>query len=129
MCRERLNGNIGQFEQINTSSYYYIKRACAKSCVPPKIHPILLAKKETEVELLLHFCFGMKALRTSIFRNTVLQVTCTNGNCSGIEKAVYLARRPAIRFQLEIDRLMGAGWRLIWIGGYLSNGYHTVVVR
>ncbi|MCB9038980.1 MAG: hypothetical protein H6557_20395 [Lewinellaceae bacterium] len=95
----------GEFEQINTSSYYYIKKSVRKILRATKKYIRYSQQKETEVELLLHFCFGMKALRPSIFRNTVLR-NLYERQLSGIEKAVSTLHEDLqYDFQLEIDRL------------------------
>lgn len=63
----------GQFERVNTNSYYYMKKSVRKVLHNTKKHIRYAQNKETEMELLLHFCFQMKALRPSIFRNKALQ--------------------------------------------------------
>ncbi len=62
-----------QFGQVNTSSYYYMKKSVRKILRATKKYIRYSGKKETEVELLLHFCFLLKALSPSVFRNTVLR--------------------------------------------------------
>jgi len=45
-----------QFELINTSSYFYIKKSVRKILRMVKKYIRYSKQKETEVELLLHFC-------------------------------------------------------------------------
>jgi len=62
----------GQFEQINTQSYYFIKKSVRKILRNIKKYIRYSKKKETEVELLLYFCRKLKAASPSIQNNTVL---------------------------------------------------------
>ena len=97
----------GEFEQINTSSYYYMKKSVRKILRAAKKYIRYSQKKETEVELLLHFCFEMKALRPSVFRNTVLG-NLYERQLSGIKKVVSTLHEDLqYDYQLEIDRLGG----------------------
>lgn len=60
------------FSQINTSSYFYIKKSVRKILRIIKKYIRYSKKKETEVELLLHFCKQLKNLNPPIERNTSL---------------------------------------------------------
>ena len=64
-----------QFEQINTSSYYYIRKSVRKILRSIKKFARYSLKKETEVELLLHFCYKLKTMKPSIYNNTTLTNT------------------------------------------------------
>lgn len=64
-----------QFEQINTSSYYYMRKSVRKILKTIKKFARYSLKKETEVELLLHFCLQLKAFQPSIFDNVTLSNT------------------------------------------------------
>lgn len=61
-----------EFNNINTSSYFYMKKSVRKILRTIKKYIRYSKKKETEIELLLYFCSKMKDLRPSITRNTVL---------------------------------------------------------
>ena len=61
-----------QFETINTSSYFYIKKSVRKILRMVKKYIRYSKQKETEVELLLHFCYVLKNMQPSIYRNTSL---------------------------------------------------------
>jgi len=61
-----------QFEQINTSSYYFIKKSARKILRETKKYIRYSKKKETEVELLIHFCSKLAGMHPSIKNNTVL---------------------------------------------------------
>ncbi|UII77402.1 hypothetical protein LV716_06420 [Flagellimonas sp. HMM57] len=60
------------FEEINTSSYFYIKKSIRKILRNLKKYIRYSGNKETEVELLLYFCQKLKDFRPSIERNTTL---------------------------------------------------------
>ncbi len=61
-----------QFDQINTSSFFYIKKSVRKILRNTKKYIRYSLNKETEVELLLYFCQKLKAMTPSISRNTTL---------------------------------------------------------
>ena len=61
-----------QFEGINTNSYHYIKKSIRKILRNIKKYSRYSLKKETEVELLLHFCTVLKDFKPSIFKNVTL---------------------------------------------------------
>jgi len=61
------------FGFINTSSYYYMKKSIRKILRIGKKYIRYSGKKETEVEILIHFCSELKNIRPSINNNKVLQ--------------------------------------------------------
>jgi len=61
------------FLEINTSSYYFMRKSVRKILRIVKTYIRYSKKKETEVELLLHFCWQLKGLKPSIMRNTTLK--------------------------------------------------------
>lgn len=61
-----------QFETINTNSYFYIKKSVRKILRNIKKYARYSLKKETEVELLLHFCAVLKDFKPSIQKNVTL---------------------------------------------------------
>lgn len=61
-----------EFKMINTDSYYFIKKSVRKILRTVKKYIRYSKKKETEVELLLHFCRELKQMEPSIFGNTTL---------------------------------------------------------
>jgi hypothetical protein len=62
-----------QFETINISSYFYIKKSVRKILAGIKKNIRYSQKKETEVELMLYFCFKLKDFSPSIRHNVTLQ--------------------------------------------------------
>ena len=61
-----------EFEQINKTSWYYIKKSVRKILKNTRKYIRYSQKKQTEVELLLYFCTKLKTLSPSIKRNTSL---------------------------------------------------------
>ncbi|MGK0388044.1 MAG: hypothetical protein ACI94Y_000772 [Maribacter sp.] len=62
-----------QFDNINTKSYYFIKKSVRKIQREVKKYIRYSKKKETEVELLVHFCKTFKEMKPSMSRSTVLK--------------------------------------------------------
>lgn len=61
-----------EFSQMNVSSYYFMKKTARKTLRFIKKNIRFSKKKETEIELLMHFCFEMKRLSPNIRHNTVM---------------------------------------------------------
>lgn len=61
-----------QFQDINTNSFFYIKKSVRKILRNIKKYSRYSLKKETEVELLLYFCAKLKAFKPSISQNVTL---------------------------------------------------------
>jgi len=61
-----------QFDDINITSYYFIKKSVRKILRNIKKYIRYSKKKETEIELLLYFCRKLKNFSPSIYKNTVL---------------------------------------------------------
>lgn len=61
-----------QFQLINTNSYFYIKKSVRKILRITKKYIRYSKNKETEVELLLHFCKVLKEMKPSITKNKIL---------------------------------------------------------
>ncbi len=62
-----------QFEQINTTSSYFIKKSIRKILRNTRKYIRYSGKKETEVELLIYFCFKLNQFKPSIHKNTTLR--------------------------------------------------------
>ena len=61
-----------QFEQINFTSYYFIKKSVRKILRNIKKHIRYSKKKETEIELLIYFCSKLKEIEPSMYKNVTL---------------------------------------------------------
>ncbi|UMB61140.1 hypothetical protein MHL31_02795 [Lutibacter sp. A80] len=61
------------FNDINTSSYYFIRKSVRKILRIVKTYIRYSKKKETEVELLIYFCKELNNIQPSFKRNTTLK--------------------------------------------------------
>ena len=81
-----------QFDLINTLSYFYIKKSVRKILRTIKKYIRYSLKKETEVELLLHFCNKLIEFKPTIFKNVTLsnlyyrQIAFTKKKISGLHE-------------------------------------------
>ena len=78
------------FLEINTNSYHYIKKSVRKILRQTKRFIRYSKKKDTEAQLLLHFCQELLDIKPSIRRNAVL---------------VNMYNRQLIMAQKAIDKL------------------------
>ena len=62
-----------QFDQINRSSSYFIKKSIRKILKNTRKYIRYSGKKETEVELLIYFCSKLNEFTPSIHKNTTLR--------------------------------------------------------
>ena len=84
------------FKEINTDSYYFIKKSVRKILRLTKKYIRFSKLKQTEVELLIHFTDEMLLLKPSVKRNTVL----TNMYLKQLELAEKAVRKlhPDLQF-------------------------------
>ncbi len=61
-----------EFNNINRATLYYIKKGIRKILRSVKKYVRYSKKKQTEVELLIHFCTCMREMSPSMTRSTVL---------------------------------------------------------
>ena len=95
-----------QFEDINTNSFFYIRKSTRKILSSIKKHIRYSNKKETEAELLLYFCKKLKTFKPSIARSTRLQ-NIFDTQVRMIKKAIEkLHEDLQYDFQLELDELL-----------------------
>ncbi len=95
-----------QFELINTSSYFYIKKSVRKILRIAKKYIRYSKQKETEVEILLHFCSVLKAMTPSMTRNVSLQ-NIFNRQILSIKKTVATLHEDLqYDYELELDELI-----------------------
>lgn len=62
-----------EFEQVNRRSYYLIKKMVRKILREAKKYIRYSQKKDSEVEILLHFCKNLKSFKPSIHKDRVLE--------------------------------------------------------
>lgn len=94
------------FRQINTSSYFYIKKSVRKILRLVKKYIRYSKKKETEVELLLHFCKALKNMRPSMKQNTSLS-NIFDRQILAIKKAMgHLHEDLQYDYKLELEEII-----------------------
>ncbi len=76
-----------RFEEINTSTYYFIKKSSRKILRNTKKYIRYSKKKETEVELLLYFCSKLVEVQPSI-KNNVTLTNLFDRQINGIRKTM-----------------------------------------
>ncbi|MHB0756678.1 hypothetical protein [Polaribacter sp. M15] len=95
-----------QFSDINTKSYFYIRKSVRKILSLTKKFISYSKKKETETELLLYFCKKLKEMKPSINRSQRLQ-NVFDAQVRMIKKAIEkLHEDLQYDYQLELDELL-----------------------
>ena len=96
---------LALFEQINTRNYYFIKKSARKILRLVKKYIRYSKQKETEVELLIHFCSALKNVQPSIRHNVTL-MNMFNRQIGLIRKTVQsLHEDLQYDYELEISAL------------------------
>ena len=94
-----------QFEQINTNSYFYIKKSVRKILRSVQKYIRYSLKKETEVELLLYFCQKLKDFSPSIFENVTLN-NLFERQINGLKKKISVLHEDLqYDYTLELEAL------------------------
>ncbi|MGV6828562.1 MAG: hypothetical protein ACWA45_04115 [Flavobacteriales bacterium] len=94
-----------QFQTINTTSYFYIRKSIRKILRTCKKYIKYSQNKETEVELLLHFCYKLKHFSPTIFKSKALQNIYFK-NLEFIQKKITLLHEDLqYDYTLEIEKL------------------------
>lgn len=95
-----------QFNSINTRSYYFIKKSVRKIQRDVKKYIRYSKKKETEVELLIHFCKTFKEkMKYNINRSTVLK-NIYDRQISSIQKSISkLHEDLQYDYNLELEEM------------------------
>jgi peptide subunit release factor 1 (eRF1) len=95
-----------QFEEINSKSFFYIRKGSRKILTAIKKHIRYSKKKETEADLLLYFCKKLKDFSPSIHRSTRLQ-SIFDTQIRMIKRVIEkLHEDLQYDFQLELDELL-----------------------
>jgi len=95
-----------QFKEINTKSYFYIKKSIRKILRNTKTHIRYSKKKETEVELLMYFCAQLGGIVPSINNNVVLS-NIYNRQIEIVKKAISnLHEDLRYDYGIELEQLL-----------------------
>lgn len=96
-----------EFENINTNTYYYIKKSVRKILRSIKKYSRYSQKKETEVELLIYFCSKLRTFKPSISRNTTL-MNLYKRQLDLVEKIISTLHEDLqYDYRLELENLTG----------------------
>ena len=94
------------FSEINTASFYYVKKSVRKILRETKKYIRYSSAKETEVELLLYFCETLIGFRPTI-KNSVAMVRLYERQIALIEKKIEgLHEDLQYDYNLELNELM-----------------------
>ena len=94
-----------QFDAINTNSFFYIKKSVRKILRLIKKFSRYSLKKETEVELLIHFCHKLKDFKPSITKNVTLMNIYERQLVSINKIVATLHEDLQYDYQIQIDEL------------------------
>ena len=94
-----------QFAEINTKTYYFIKKSVRKILRNIKKYIRYSKKKETEIELLLYFCKKLKSIKPSINNNSVLKNIYLREIISIRKKTLLLHEDLQYDYNLKLDEL------------------------
>lgn len=95
-----------QFETINTSSYFYMKKSIRKILRTVKTNIRYSKNKETEIELLIYFCKKLLEVKPSIKKNTVLKNLCLREKQAILKKLNTLHEDLQYDYTIQIDSII-----------------------
>lgn len=95
----------GLFSEINTNSYFYVKKSVRKILRRVKKFSRYSNCLETEVELLLYVCQKMKNINPSIFLNITLTNIYNRQLASVQKKILKLHEDLQFEYNLQIEEL------------------------
>ncbi|MDG1778987.1 MAG: hypothetical protein P8H23_06545 [Flavobacteriaceae bacterium] len=93
------------FDEINTKSYFYIKKSVRKILRRIKKFARYSNSPETEVELLLYVCLKMNNISPSIFKNKTLTNIYIRQIVSAEKKTSKLHEDLQYEYNLQIEEL------------------------
>jgi DNA polymerase III gamma/tau subunit len=94
-----------EFEQINKTNYYFIKKSVRKILRTIKKYIRYSKKKETEVELLIYFCAELIKMKPSIKNNTVLN-NLYKRQIASIKKTIATLHEDLqYDYEIELDEI------------------------
>jgi hypothetical protein len=94
-----------EFAQINRTSYYFIRKSVRKILKNTRKYIRYSQKKQTEVELLLHFCARLKSLSPPIQKNAALMNLYNRQIDTIIRKVSVLHEDLQYDYSLELSEL------------------------
>lgn len=94
-----------EFEQINRTSYYFIRKSVRKILKNTRKYIRYSKKSQTEVDLLLHFCARLKSLSPPIQKNTALMNLYNRQIDTVIKKISGLHEDLQYDYSIEVGEL------------------------
>ena len=94
-----------EFEQINRTSYFYIRKSVRKILKNTRKYIRYSKKNQTEVDLLLHFCTRLKSLSPPIHRNVALMNLYNRQIDTIIKKVSVLHEDLQYDYGIELSKL------------------------
>jgi len=94
------------FSEINTSSYYFMKKSVRKTLRNIKKYIRYSKKTATEVEVLLYFCYSMRQLSPSIEYNQLLTNIFLRQIALIKKKISLLHEDLQYDYQLELEEII-----------------------
>ena len=93
------------FLDINTNSYFYVKKSVRKILRRIRKYARYSNQPETEIELLLYFCSKMHEITPSIFKNKTLSKIYNRQLESALKKTAKLHDDLQFEYKLQIEEL------------------------
>ena len=100
-----------QFEQINISSTYFIKKSIRKSLRNVRKYIRYSGKKETEVELIIYFCSKMNRFKPSLLKYTPMKNLYDKIIASARKTMLSLHEDLQYDYSMELEQLLNQNSR------------------
>lgn len=94
-----------EFQDINTSKVFFIKKSVRKILRICKKYIRYSKKKETEIEILLHFCALMQAKKPNILKDTSMSALYEKQKDSIRKAILFLHEDLQFDYQTLLDKL------------------------
>lgn len=98
-----------QFAEIKTKNYFFIRKSVRKILTQTKKYIRYSKKKETEVELLLHFCKNLKEMKPSMLQSQRLENVFFSQLKMATKAIEKLHEDLQFDFQIELEKLAENG--------------------
>jgi len=103
-------GIDSQFEQINRTNYYFIRKSIRKILINTRKYIRYSQQKETEIELLIYFCNKLKYFSPSIHGNTQLKKLFDTQLGLIRKKVSTMHEDLQFDYGIELDKLNDTGY-------------------
>lgn len=100
-----------QFSEINTRNYFFIRKTVRKILTQTKKYIRYSKKKETEAELLLHFCKNLKEMKPSMQQSQRLENVFFSQIKMATKAIEKLHEDLQYDYQIKLEKLVENGER------------------